>query len=97
MAQVYQLEVIGAQSQTDFDKYAHSLMFAESIQPVYVTTDISPNQNCVIVTSNVESEDIGATYIKLADDSQSETSVDISTGKFVEGNLIAVLCLLSEA
>jgi len=36
-------------------------------------------------------------YELLADDSQSEVSVDISTGKFVEGNLIAVLCTTAEA
>jgi hypothetical protein len=36
-------------------------------------------------------------YELLADDSQSEISVDISSGKFVEGNLIAVWATVSEA
>jgi hypothetical protein len=50
-----------------------------------------------VVTSGVESSDIGTDYLLLADDSQSEVSVDISSGKFVEGNLIAALCPTSEA
>jgi hypothetical protein len=33
----------------------------------------------------------------LADDSRSEAAIQISTGKFVEGNMIAVLCPSSEA
>ena len=99
MAQVYQLEVKGDYSQTTFDGFSHSLLFADSIYPV-VAPGSEPNQgngNCIIVTSNVESTDIGTDYHKLADDSQSEVSIDISTGKFVEGNLIAVICPTSEA
>ena len=99
MAQVYQLEVIGAYSQAQFDNVAHSILFADSITSVltYASSTGSSPGNCVIVTSNVESTSIGSDYLKLADDSQSEVSVDISTGKFVEGNLIAVLCPTSEA
>lgn len=97
MAKVYQLGV-NADSQTDFDSYAHSLLFAESIQPVFVQTEGGTNTKAIIVTSGVESGTApSARYELLADDSQSEVSVDISSGKFVEGNLIAVLCLTSEA
>lgn len=98
MAKVYQLAVRGDFTQTNFDNVAHSLLFAESIQPSYVQAEGGTNEKVIIVTSGVESSDTTAgTYELLADDSQSEVSVDISSGKFVEGNLIAVLCPTSEA
>ena len=98
MAKVYQLEVV-ADSQTTFDAYAHSLLFADSIACAAVTTPAGSAGRSIIVTSGVESDPAGAgaDYLLLADDSQSEVSVDISTGKFVEGNLIAVWALTSEA
>jgi hypothetical protein len=96
MAKVYQLEVLGSYTQANFDAFAHSLLFAESIQPNAMST---PNGtgNSIVVTSGVESTAFDSNYELLADDSQSEISVDISSGKFVEGNLIAVLCPTSEA
>jgi hypothetical protein len=97
MAQVYQLEVLGTYTQTHFDAFSHSLLFADSIVPVYIATPTATEGNSIIVTSSVESTDFGTDYVKLADDSQSETSIDISTGKFVDGNVIAVLCPTSEA
>lgn len=97
MAKVYQLEVIGSFSQAVFDGFAHSLLFADSITPVSGATPAGTAGNSIIVTSSVESEATTSDYDLLADDSQSEVSVDISTGKFVEGNLIAVLCPTSEA
>lgn len=98
MAKVYQMEVNGADTQAQFDKVAHSLLFAESIVPVYVRTEDDSNNKSIIVTSGVESEEhLSGRYELLADDSQSEISVDISTGKFMEGNLIAVYCPISEA
>lgn len=99
MAKVYQLHVIGGYTQAQFDRFAHSLLFAETINPVYVQAEAGNNAKAIVVTSSVESESTGITseYELLADDSQSEVSVDISTGKFVEGNLIAVLCPTSEA
>lgn len=99
MAKVYQLELNPAvATQTNFDGYAHSILFAENIQPVFANQSAgSPDNNCIIVTSSVDSSDLIAEYELLADDSQSEISVDISTGKFVEGNLIAVWCTSSEA
>lgn len=97
MAKTYQLEV-NADSQAGFDKYAHSLLFAQSIQPAFVQAEAGTNANVIIVTSNVESESHAATrYEVLADDSQSEVAIDIATGKFVEGNIIAVLCTTAEA
>ena len=99
MAKVYQMNV-AAHSQADFDNVAHSLLFAESISPVYTQTEGGTNQKNIVVTSGVESNAFGTggdQYELLADDSQSEVSVDISTGKFVEGNLIAVLCTTADA
>jgi len=98
MAKVYQLQVLGDYSQAEFDTVAHSLLFADNIVPVYTQTEGGTNTKNIVVTSGVESTVLGATaYELLADDSQSEVSVDISSGKFVEGNLIAVLCPTSEA
>lgn len=100
MAKVYQAVVNGSHTQAQFDAYAHSLLFAESIQPVYTQAEGGSNNKCIVVTSSVESsEPSGAAtnYELLADDSQSEISVDISSGKFVEGNLIAVFCPIAEA
>jgi hypothetical protein len=100
MAKVYQLNVDGTYTQAQFDGFAHSLLFADSINPVYTQTEGGTNTKNVVVTSGVESEiisGVAGSYELLADDSQSEVSVDISSGKFVEGNLIAVLCPTSEA
>jgi hypothetical protein len=99
MAKVYQLSVLGTYTQAMFDYFSHSLLFADRIQPVYTQTEGGTNNKAIIVTSGIESSagTIPADYELLADDSQSEVSVDISSGKFVEGNLIAVLCPTSEA
>ena len=96
MAKVYQL-LNKAWSQAEFDKIAHSIIFAESRIPTYAHGEGDTYGPSLIVTSNVESEDLGANYIVLGDDSQSEVSVDISTGKFVEGNLIATVSTVAEA
>ena len=99
MAKVYQLSVQGTYTQADFDEFSHSLLFADSIQPVYSQAEGGTNNKAVIVTSGVESTGTGITtyYELLADDSRSEATIQISTGKFVEGNMIAVLCPSSEA
>ena len=99
MAKVYQLAVRGGYTQANFDDFAHSLLFADSINPVFTQTEDGTNEHNIVVTSGVESVGINitGTYELLADDSQSEISVDVSSGKFVEGNLIAVLCPTSEA
>ena len=97
MAKVYQLIAAGSYTQAQFDEFAHSLLFADSIQAVFTQTESGANTKNLIVTSGVESTGPSASYELLADDSQSEVSVDISSGKFVEGNLIAVLCPTSEA
>ena len=96
MAKVYQLEV-AAFNQATFDDFAHSLLFAEQIVPVAINTPEGASGASIIVTSGVESSAPNADYKLLADDSQSEISVDVSTGKFMEGNLIAVVCPTSEA
>jgi hypothetical protein len=99
MAKVYQLKVSGTFTQAQFDEVAHSLIFADSIVPVFTQTEGGNNARGLVITSGVESDGSGipTAYELLADDSQSEVSVDISTGKFVEGNLIAVQCPTSEA
>lgn len=98
MAKVYQLNVLGSYTQAQFDMFSHSLLFADSINPVFTQTEAGTNTKNIVVTSGIESEQpVSGSYELLADDSQSEVSVDISSGKFVEGNLIAVLCTVSEA
>ena len=99
MAKVYQVEVEGAWTQANFDGFSHSLLFADSIQPVYNGSGGNPDSKCIVVTSGIDSDNGGltATYMLLADDSRSEASIQVSTGKFVEGNLIAVMCPSSEA
>jgi hypothetical protein len=98
MAKVFQMEVAGAYTQAQFDNVAHSLLFADAIQPVYTQTEGGTNKKGIIVTSGVESTATSAaSYELLADDSQSETAIDIATGKFVDGNLIAVLATTAEA
>lgn len=100
MAKVYQAEVLGNYTQAAFDGIAHSLLFADSINPVgFQTPDAGALGNSIVVTSGVESDgsSLASNYLVLADDSQSETAIDIATGKFVDGNLIAVLCTTSEA
>lgn len=98
MAKIYQAEVY-AYTQAQFDNIAHSLLFADNIIPQLSANEgFTAMRNVINVTSGVESsETTSAQYQLLADDSQSEVSVDISSGKFVEGNLIAVLCPTSEA
>jgi hypothetical protein len=99
MAKVYQLNVLGDTVQAEFDNVAHSLLFADSIQPVANGIEGGSTERSIVVTSGVESATYGSSgqYNLLADDSQSEVSVDISSGKFVEGNLITVFCPTSEA
>ena len=101
MAKVYQMALTSGTdwSQARFDGVAHSLLFADTINPVFTQTEAGTNNKNIVVTSGVESDGsaYAAAYELLADDSQSEVSVDISSGKFVEGNLIAVLCPTSEA
>jgi hypothetical protein len=100
MAKVYQLALnyTNVGTQAKFDKYSHSLLFAEQIICGYTQAEGGTNEKAIVVTSGVDSEvPDTAFYELLADDSQSEVSVDISTGKFVEGNLIAVWCTTAEA
>jgi hypothetical protein len=96
MAKVYQLS-LATDTQSNFDKYCHSLMFADSINPVHVQTEGGTNIKALVVTSNVESESHDSSrYELLGDDSVSEVSIDIATGKFVQGNVIAGIAPLSE-
>jgi len=100
MAKVYQLEVLGDYTQAKFDEWSHSLLFADSILPTEGRTPAAGAAGkSVIVTSSVDSSgtSTGADYVLLADDSRSEAAITVSTGKFVEGNLIAVLCPSAEA
>jgi hypothetical protein len=98
MAKTVQFELYASMSQAQFDGIAHSILFADSINPVWLGTGGSPDASSIIITSNVESEIVTgmAGYKVLADDSRSEVSIDIATGKFVEGNIIAGLAPLAE-
>ena len=98
MAKVYQLEVLGTYTQAKFDQVAHSVLFASSITPAALATP-SGAGNSIIVTSNVDSSGalMGADYEILANDSRPELTIEQSSGKFVDGNMIAVLCTLAEA
>lgn len=98
MAKVYQLAVRGDYTQAEFDNVAHSLLFADSIGSAYVQAEGGTNEKVAIITSGVESSaTTPGSYELLADDSRSEAAIQISTGKFVEGNMIVVLCPSSEA
>ena len=99
MAKVYQLTVNGGFSQANFDSFAHSLLFADSITPVFTQTEGGVNNKCIVVTSTVDSVSttVASEYELLADDSRSEAALTVSSGKFVDGNLIAVLCTSAEA
>jgi len=98
MAKVYQLEVLGNYTQAKWDQVSHSILFASSITPIASAT---PNGagNSIIVTSNIDSSGalMGADYDLLANDSRPELTIEQSSGKFVDGNVIAVLCTLAEA
>ena len=99
MAKVYQLVVDGAFTQAQFDNVSHSLLFADSITPVFTQTEAGTNNKNIIVTSAVDSTvgTLGSIYELLADDSRSEAALTVSSGKFVDGNLIAVFCTSAEA
>lgn len=101
MAKTYQQRILGDITQADFDGIAHSLLFADKIECGFHQGDgtLDVTYNYLQVTSNVESVWTGGNathYEVLADDSQSEVSVDIATGKFVEGNIICGVAPLSE-
>jgi len=92
MAQVYQFALGYLDTQAEVTAIGNSILFADSIQPMYTTGDPGGALlNNLVVTSNVDIDQTAlsaANFEILADDSQSELSIDISTGKFVEGNLI---------
>jgi len=100
MAQVYQFTVATVSSQAEVTAIGNSILFADSILPTYFSgEDAGSLTNRLIVTSNVDIDQsalAAADYEILADDSQSELSIDISTGKFVEGNLICGYAPLTE-
>ena len=96
MAKTYALET-KAYTQAQFNNFAHSMLFADSCMP-HARNAADAEQVYLVVTSNVESSDTGVdnSYRVIADDSQSETAIDISTGKFVSGNLIVGIAPLAE-
>ena len=99
MAKTYQLLLVPASvaTQADLDTYGHSLLFADSIIPIYPSDGVNVMPG-IVVTSSADSTSPSVTYYQLlADDSQQEISIDVSTGKFVEGNVIAVWCTTAEA
>jgi hypothetical protein len=100
MAQVYKLEVqAGLDLATEFQSVAPSILFAESVTCSQVANEgFNAAVNAIIVTTNVSNSHADdGTYELLADDSMSERTIDVSTGKFVKGNMIASFCTLAEA
>jgi hypothetical protein len=92
MAQVYQFQINAVNTQSEVTAIGNSILFADDISPRLSSSEagVSP-RNILVVTSNVDIDQTALStgdYEILADDSQSELSIDISTGKFVEGNLI---------
>lgn len=70
---------------------APSVLLANDIVPTFNDGEGTSSARRIIVTTNVDPDFTGqstADYEVLADDSRSEVSVDISTGKFVKGNYI---------
>ena len=95
MAKTFTLTLEMAPTQAMLDQAGHALLFADSIIPAF-----NQEFQSLTVTSSVET-DFGTStlwsQVGHADDSQSEVSIDITTGKFVAGNLIVVACPISEA
>ena len=100
MAQVYQFNIPTTTTQAEITAIGNSVLFADSIVPLFVDTEpAGARTNVLLVTSNVDIDQTALAfgeYEILADDSQSELSIDISTGKFVEGNLICGYAPLTE-
>lgn len=100
MAQVYQFNLASVNSQAEVTSIGNSVLFADAIHPSYSMSEAGTGPiNILTVTSNVDIDQTvisGANIEILADDSQSELSIDISTGKFVEGNLICGYAPLTE-
>ena len=72
-----------------------SVLLSSGIVPTLNQGEGTTSARRLIVTTNVEPDFTGnaaADYEVLADDSRSEKVVDISTGKFVAGNLIIGFC-----
>jgi hypothetical protein len=92
MAQVYQFQLEAVNTQAEVTAIGNSILFADSITARLSSDEAGASpKNILTVTSNVDIDTSAlnsAQYEILADDSQSELSIDISTGKFVEGNLI---------
>lgn len=92
MAQVYQFQLAAVNTQAEVTAIGNSILFADSIDARFGFNEAGTGSvNILTVTSNVDIDTSALTaaeYEILADDSQSELSIDISTGKFVEGNLI---------
>lgn len=98
MAKTYALET-AVYTQAQFNSFSHSLLFADSCFPHAGNSVVESDKIQLVITSNVESTGSGLpsnTYRVLADDSQSETAIDISTGKFVNGNVITGIAPLAE-
>lgn len=72
-----------------------SVLLSNNIVPTINQGEGTTSARRIIVTTNVDPDFTGQTaadYETLADDSRSEVSIDISTGKFVKGNYIVGFC-----
>jgi hypothetical protein len=78
-------------SQAKVSNLGPAVLLSSNIVPTFNDGEGTTSARRIIVTTNVAANFTGQTaadYELLADDSRSEVSVDISTGKFVKGNYI---------
>ena len=94
MAKVVQLEV-KTYTQSQWNGFAHCFLLADSIIPFRYAPSGDPLVNSkldLLITTDIES-DINQVN---ADDSASEIAIDISTGKWVAGNLVCGIAPLQD-
>lgn len=98
MAKVFNWVPRASLSQSEFDKIAHGFLFSADVVPQMARNASAEDLIQLIVTTGVEVEPLTASgdFEVLADDSATEVAIDIATGKFVEGNVICGIALLSE-
>ena len=93
MAKVVQLEV-KTYTQSEFNEFGHAFLLADSIIPFRYAPTGDPAVNSkldLLITTDVESN-----VTVNADDSASEVAIDISTGKWVSGNLVCGIAPLQD-
>jgi hypothetical protein len=94
MAKVVQLEV-KSYTQTEWNGFGHSFLLADAIIPFRYALSGDPSEPSrmdLLITTDIESD---ITLVNC-DDSASEVAIDISTGKWVMGNLVCGIAPLQD-